>query len=144
MDELQEAAIRVVSSKQNRRTDKELSLYIQETYDIKDKREIAFFLEFIKSGKAYKSYQSVYGEHISKGSAAVSANRLLKKAKFKISDFLDHSGHSIAETMEVLDKLKETEPKEYMKYIVKMRGLDQHKVEHSGSIQMPIINIVGD
>ena len=44
----------------------------------------------------------------------------------------------------MLDKLKETEPKEYMKYIVKMRGLDQHKVEHSGSIQMPIINIVGD
>ena len=141
-DALEQAAIKAVANKQNHKAEKELKDFIQETYKIDDKREIAFILQFIKTGKSYKSYQAVYGEHITMGSAAVLANRILNKAKFKIADFLDNSGHSIGEMMEVLETLKNDDPKEYIKYMLKLRGLDKQNIELSGEVSVPIINIV--
>jgi len=144
MDPLEEKATEAVSNRQNKKADKELALYLEDKYNISSKKHIAFFVEYIKTGVAYKAYQNVYGEHINMNSAAVMANRVLKKAKFSISDFLDNTGHGIESMMEVLETLKESDPKEYLKYTVKLRGLDTQKVEHSGKIELPTWNIISE
>jgi hypothetical protein len=141
-DELLDKATEVVAERQNKKQDLELRKFIEEKYTFENKKEVAFVLEYIKQGVAYKAYQKVFGEHINNNSAAVSAHRILKKGDFKISDFLDFSGNSITTMMEVLERLKDDDPKEYLKYTVKLHGLDQQKIEHSGSIQLPIINII--
>jgi hypothetical protein len=131
MDVLEQKAIQAVSDRQNKKQDLELKKWIDENYKIEDKKEIAFILEYIKCRVAYKAYQKVYGEHINKNSAGVSAHRILKKAGYNISDFLENSGHSVTSMMEVLDELRDSDPKEYMKYATKLHGLDTQKVEMS-------------
>ena len=140
-DDLERLAKKAVSEKQNKKADTELRKYISDTYEVKNHRQITFILEYIKTGVQYKAYQKAYGEYISNASASVMACNLLKEMKFQVVDFLDNSGHSIGVLMETLETLRMSDPKEYIKYMLKLRGLDIQKTEVSGSLELPGIVI---
>lgn len=144
-DNLLEKATKAVSDKQNKIAEKDIADYLNSIYNFENKRELAFIIEYIKSGIAYKAYQKIYGEHITNGGAAVLANRILNKVKFRITDYLNLTGNGIESMMEALQTLKTSDPKEYLKYMTKLHGLDVQKTELTGSGGTPIqINIVSD
>ena len=137
MDELELKANEIVD---NIPAEKELARIIREEFEISNRKQIAFVIEYIKTNEIYKSYQAIYGSHISMNSAAVIGSRILKR--IDMAKLLDYAGHGIDKLFGAMDKLYEDDPANYMKFQTKLRGLDQKKVEHSGSIEMPVINIV--
>ncbi len=121
--------------------DKELGKIIKEEYSINNRRQIAFIVEYVKNGgNGTKAYKEIYGAHINDHSAAVLACKILKKVD--ISIILQYMGHGIDAIKEVLDLLKTKDPANYMKYISMFNNWDKQKVEHSGTLEIPVINIV--
>lgn len=120
--------------------------YIKDKYNIKEVKQIDFIIEWISSScYAYTAYKKIYGPDykakkgkvMPTGSAKSSASRLLSSVNFGMQDYLDLRGHGLDVMMDVLTVLRKTEPKEYMKYILKLRGLDTQNVKMSGSVEIP-------
>ena len=110
--------------------------------DIKDKKHIDFYVEFMMTGNAYKSYQKIYSPEMSMGVAATLAGRLLKKVELNFTEFLDIAGHTDDKIAEALDELFEKDVDKYLKHITKLKQLEIQKVEHSGSIELPTVNVI--
>ena len=143
-EEILEAAENAVTTHANRKALKYLKSEMKEEFSNITKKELDFYLEFIMTGKAYRSYQKAFGEEMNRATSAVLANRLLKKVKINFLDFLDYAGHGPDKIAEALDSLFEKDKDQYLKHITKLKQLDVQKIEHSGSIQMPTINIVSE
>jgi hypothetical protein len=124
MDELVEVAEDVL-------VEKDIKKYIKEEFtDVElTKQEHSFLIEYIKTGKGAKSYQRVFGSRFNDNVAGVYASRLLRKLRFTLSDYMSYTGHDDESICEALTKLKETDPKEYLKYMSKFKGYDTQKVE---------------
>lgn len=120
----------------------DLKKYIKEKFpDVRDKKQIAFFIKFIITGKAQASYMAVYPD-AKKNSASVLACNLLKNVNFTASDWLDFAGHTIESVTEALDSLKQSNPDAYLKHVIKLKQLDVQKIEHTGAITIPDITII--
>lgn len=116
---------------------KNIRKFLKEEHSISSKREIEFYIEFIRTGQAYKSYQKIYAPTMKRGSAAVLANRIINKHKITFLDWLEYAGHGTDAITEALDQLREKDPDAYLKHITKFKQLDIQKVEHSGTINLP-------
>ena len=120
----------------------ELKTHIQETYNITNHKHLQFLLIYFLTGCfAYKAYQQVY-PGCKLESAKTAASNLITRYNIPAVTILDVAGHGVDTMMQTLTTLRKSNPDAYMKHILKMRGLDQKKVEVSGSIQLPIINII--
>lgn len=130
--------------------DIDLFNYLNDKYAIPTSKQMEFVIEWITSGKkAYVSYKKIYnksykvkhGKDMPISSARASSSRLLKTVNFELSDYLNLRGHGLDRMMDSLETLYKTDPKEYMKYSVKLHGLDIIKNEISGQIIIPPITI---
>lgn len=118
----------------------QLQQYLAENFPhVSDTKQIEFLLEYMITGQAARSYMKVY-KNENYNSSAVLANRILKKVKFNVSDMLDATGHTIERLFQAITTLETQDPKEYVKYMMKLRGLDIQKqeIEHSGQIAATI------
>jgi hypothetical protein len=120
----------------------EIAEHIKEKYSLSDNRQIAFIIEYIRTGKVFKSYQAVYGDHLGNKSAGVMGHDLLVKLRFTVIDFLDMSGHGLGKMVRAMDALFRKNPAEYMRYQSKLRGLDKQEIALSGSVTIPNLTIV--
>lgn len=118
----------------------ELQRYIAENYQIQNKNKLAFIIEFIKTGKMKDSYLKFH-PNVTDASARAMASKFLRDINFTVSDFLDVAGHDVESITEALDRLKATDPDKYLNHVEKLRKLDVQKVEHSGTITLPGLNI---
>lgn len=140
MDNLEDKANEAI---QNEPVEKELYKIIKEEFNISNKNQIAFIIEYVKNGgKIAKAYRLIYGSHINVNTASHVGGRILRR--IDMSRLLDYSGHGIDKMFSAMDKLYEDDPASYMKFQTKLRNLDNQKVELSGEIKVPIINIVTD
>ena len=138
MDELEKKANEVVD---NIEPDKELSKIIKEEFNISNRKQITFILEYVRNGGSItKAYQTIYGSHINNHVACTIGGRILKKVD--LGRLLDYSGHGFDKIFSAMDKLHDKDPANYMKYQSKLRGLDKQTVELSGEVKVPIINII--
>lgn len=140
-DILVEAPEKAITNKANLKALGYLKSELKEEFENITKKELDFYLEFIMTGKAYRSYQNAYDPEMGRATAAVLANRLLKKVKINFVDFLDYAGHGPDKISEALDALYEKDKDQYLKHITKLKQLDVQKIEHSGQIQMPTIHV---
>ena len=118
----------------------ELERYIAENYQVRNKSKLAFLIEFIKTGKMKASYKKFHPD-VTDGSAAAMASKFLKDINFTVSNFLDVAGHDVESITAALDELKATDPDKYLNHVEKLKKLDVQKVEHSGTISLPGLNI---
>lgn len=112
----------------------EQAQWLREEYNIKDEKQLAFVLEYIKTRKVAESYKSVYGQKMNTNVAAASASRVLRKVKFSIIDILNLTGHGQESITEALNKLKKESADKYLNHMEKLHKLDIQRVEHSGQL----------
>ena len=141
-DILVEKAKQIITDNADNKALKYIKSKLKSENQVLTKREIDFYIEFIKTGKIYKSYQKAFGEDISYQVAAVLGNRLLKKVKVDFLEFLEVSGHGPDKITEALDALFEKDKDAYLKHVTRLKQLDVQRIEHSGQIDIPTINIV--
>lgn len=108
--------------------------HYKEEFNGLTENEIEFYINFIITGKKYKSYQNAFNKNMTRGVAAVLANRLLKKIKISFVDYLDIAGHDNEKIKEALDSLFKSNKDKYLNHIIKFKQLDVQKIEHSGSL----------
>jgi len=140
MDVLQNKAQQAVDASH---TEKVMRAFLKEKYNIKNKRHIEFFIEFMKSGVAYKAYMKVYAPTMANNVARVMASKLMKQYDISFEDWLDYAGHGTDSINEALSALKDKNPDDYLKHITKLKQLDVKKVHVSGEIKMPKVIIEG-
>ena len=124
--------------------DDDVIIFIKERWgdDIKEK-ELQFILNLMKGMPMYKAYMDVAGVKTTSLRAAKNqAYRWARKLNIDFQELLEYSGHGTVEICEALDNLKERDEDAYLRHITKLKKLDVQRVEHSGSIQIPTINIV--
>lgn len=122
--------------------EKDIAQYIKEEFkDVHlSKQERAFLIEYIRTGKAARSYQKIYGSRYNLNVSGVYANRLLKKLRWTINEYMSYSGHNDESICEALTILKETDPKEYVKHMTKILGYDTQKISVDIN-SLPVIEI---
>lgn len=143
-DSLKDKAKEVITNDANIKALKYVKKELKEQNANVTKKELDFYIEFMMTGKAYSSYKKVFDENMSRATAAVLANRLLKKVRISFVDYLDFAGHGPDKIAEALDKLFEKDPDKYLTHITKLKQLDVQKIQHSGSIEIPVINIISE
>jgi len=111
-----------------------LKSFLFDTYKIKQKHEVLFFMEFIKTGVAFSSYKTAYAPTMSDSVARTASSQLLKKRGVSFEDWLEYAGHGTDSITEALDVLKEKSPNDYLKHISTLKKLDVRRIEHSGGI----------
>jgi hypothetical protein len=74
-------------------TSKTLRKYLKDNYNITSRKEILFFIEFLKGGVAYKAYQQVYAPTMKENVARVMASKLVHKYNISFMEWLDYAGH---------------------------------------------------
>lgn len=106
-------------------------------------RQAKFFMLFLNTGLVGPSYKEAYGVPNQRDVISTQlGSRLLKKAGFEILDMLEYMGHTDDKVCHALDALYIKDPDKYLNHIEKIRQLDNKKLELTGSISIPIINIV--
>lgn len=118
----------------------ELEKYIAENFEIQNKNKLAFMMEFIKTGKMKASYKKFHPD-VTDASARAMASKFLRDINFKVSDFLDVAGHDVESITDTLDELRERDPDKYLNHVERLKKLDVQRVEHSGTISLPGLNI---
>jgi hypothetical protein len=136
------AAEKAITNKASNKALKYIKQELKEEFSNLTKRELDFYIEFIITGRAYSSYQKAFDPEMNRNTASTLANRLLHKVKINFVDFLEYAGHGPDRISEALDTLFDKDKDQYLKHITKLKQLDVQKVEHSGQIMLPTINIV--
>lgn len=91
---------------------------------IKTKKYLDFFEEYINNGgNARQAYKTIISPNVTDASASVLANRLFKKVNFE--EVMAMAGLGTEAIMEALHKLKQDDPKEFVKYYDKFVGLSK-------------------
>jgi len=119
----------------------ELIIALKEKWPHMTPRHLRFFVEYIRTGNATKSYISTSSNKLTYGAAGVLACRLLRTYNFSINDFLDMCGHSEFAIVEALNLLKVVDPDKYLNHIEKLRKLDSQKIEIDVK-SLPVLEIV--
>lgn len=115
----------------------------EETFAKLNPKQARFFLFFLNTGSMSHSYQKAFGRpDMPSNQAAMMAGRILKKINFDLVTFLEFMGHNDTKLSSALDTLYNKDPDKYLSHIEKIRQLDNRKLELSGSISIPVINIV--
>lgn len=123
--------------------EKEWREYYSEVFSNLNIKQAKFFLLFLNSGDIGESYKEAFNRPDMKMiNACILGQRLLKKAKFDITDFLQAMGHDDLKISSALDTLYNKDPDKYLKHIETIRQLDNKRLELSGSVSIPVINIV--
>ena len=123
--------------------EKEWRLAYSDVFENLNAKQARFFILFLNSGRIGDSYREAFSRpDMEIKNACILGSRLLKKAKFDLADFLEIMGHDDLKLSNALDKLYNEDANQYLNHIEKIRGLDLKKMELSGSIQLPVINIV--
>lgn len=141
-DSLENAAEQAITDSASLHALKEVKKEIKAKYDKITKKELEFIMEFMISGKAYRSYQKVFNPKMSMTAASTSAHKLLKRIDVSFIDFLEYAGHGQDKIAEALDKLYDKDVDRYLHHVTKLKQLDVTKIQHSGSINIPNITIV--
>lgn len=124
------------------RYDTQLREAIKEAYPNMSDSQLIFFASYIENGMNGTAAYKALHPKVSRNVAAVQARRILSEIPF--ASILDIMGLGVESIRDALVDLQRDDPKSYLKYQMKLRGLDKTQVELSGEVAMPIINIVTD
>lgn len=131
--ELEDKALQVVQEEENKPYDKELARLFKDEFNVSNRNQIAFCVEYVKNGgNATRAYKKIYNEYMNDHTACVLGSKILRK--IDIGLLLDFMGHGIDQIDQAMNKLLEKDPASYMKYQTTLRRWDIQRIEHSGDL----------